>query len=282
MADSPPASRGQPAWLELPGHRTHVLAGDCHIGRMAENEIVNADSRSSRRNTVVRPEGGHYVLVDLGSTNGTYLNDRRIFKPTRLQDRDVIGVGSERYVFRQPEAEGPTTDPGEAWKNRTAVAVGLVDCWLLGILVPPDAEAATKAWGENVTTTAVRHGAGVRRLPDGGVMVHWRADRVAAETVAVALRELALQPLPGRVGMAVHHGRVRVAPGTQPAEEILLGPDVTLTHRLAAAAAQLGERWVLTEAAVRGLNSLPEARPLGEQVVAEVSGPVPLFGWRHG
>ena len=41
----------------------------------------------------------HYYLTDLNSTNGTYLNGRRIERKERLFTGDIIGIGSEDIVF---------------------------------------------------------------------------------------------------------------------------------------------------------------------------------------
>src|SRR6185312_11215811 len=91
-----------PAWIELPDGSTHELNGDCQIGRVVGNQIVNPDSRISRSHAAVQRQGKRFVLVDFGSTNGTFLNNTRISKPMTLRDGDAFVIGSHRYVFRQP------------------------------------------------------------------------------------------------------------------------------------------------------------------------------------
>ena len=88
----------QAAWIELPDQRSHVLAGDCRIGRTEENDIVNPDIRISRKHSVVQRQGNHYMLIDLGSTNGCYVNGRRVRKQV-LQNEDVLMIGKTRYRF---------------------------------------------------------------------------------------------------------------------------------------------------------------------------------------
>jgi cytochrome P450 / NADPH-cytochrome P450 reductase len=52
------------------------------IGRDPESDIVIADARVSWHHAVLRPEGGRWVLEDLGSTNGTFAGDQRV---TRIE-----------------------------------------------------------------------------------------------------------------------------------------------------------------------------------------------------
>jgi PAS domain-containing protein len=73
------------------------------IGRVRDNEICVPTPSISRKHAVIAltPEG--YVLTDLESGNGTFVNDERI-KTTRLKDGDRIRLGTHDFVFRVPGA----------------------------------------------------------------------------------------------------------------------------------------------------------------------------------
>jgi len=68
--------------------------------------------------------------IDLDSTNGTWLNGRRLVEPERLRDGDVIEIGGARFTFRDPDATLEAAhfpklvvdeETGEAWVDRCAV-----------------------------------------------------------------------------------------------------------------------------------------------------------------
>ncbi len=68
------------------------------IGRSHECDVRLADINVSRRHAEIRQEGTSYVLVDLGSTNGTEVNGRRI-RRAKLEPGDTITLGSSRLLF---------------------------------------------------------------------------------------------------------------------------------------------------------------------------------------
>jgi len=75
---------------------TIPIDGAVLIGRSPGADIVVSDDFVSGRHARVFPSGADAVLEDLGSTNGTLLNGRRITAPERLAQGDTIDVGSVR------------------------------------------------------------------------------------------------------------------------------------------------------------------------------------------
>jgi Protein of unknown function (DUF3662)/FHA domain len=71
------------------------------IGRLPECDIVISDPGASRRHaTITREDGGDYVLTDLGSTNGTLVNDEPVGEHV-LSDGDRITIGNTVLEFRR-------------------------------------------------------------------------------------------------------------------------------------------------------------------------------------
>jgi DNA-binding SARP family transcriptional activator len=88
------------ACLVLPnGVELELLARTWVIGRHPGCEIVLADPEASRRHAEVRAVRDGYLLVDLGSTNGTRVGSQEV-REHRLADGDRILVGSSELRFR--------------------------------------------------------------------------------------------------------------------------------------------------------------------------------------
>jgi len=73
-------------------------AGVASLGRDLENEVVLDDPAASRRHAEIEFKEGAYVLTDLGSINGTLVNDHRVTKQ-RLAHGDRIVVGQDEIVI---------------------------------------------------------------------------------------------------------------------------------------------------------------------------------------
>lgn len=70
------------------------------IGRSTSATIQLADREVSRRHTGIETVGTEHMLSDLGSSNGTFLNGRRIDGATPLRDGDEVTLGTTRLVYR--------------------------------------------------------------------------------------------------------------------------------------------------------------------------------------
>ena len=74
------------------GQDFRIVDGKNMIGTAADADIVLTDQYMSSRHAVLRHEDGQYILVDLDSTNGTYVNDTRCQKE-ELIDNDRVRLG---------------------------------------------------------------------------------------------------------------------------------------------------------------------------------------------
>jgi len=69
------------------------------IGRLPDCTIPVNDANVSRRHAEVRAAGQGFVLVDLGSTNGSKINGVRIDVQQLLADGDIVSVGTTHLRF---------------------------------------------------------------------------------------------------------------------------------------------------------------------------------------
>lgn len=99
---------------------TFILEGDqLSIGRDSTNEITINDAEVSRRHARLTFQGGKYVLEDLGSTNGTFVNGQRLAGPRVLKAGEVVSFGEQIVLV----FEVTTNDPGATMVSPRAAAV---------------------------------------------------------------------------------------------------------------------------------------------------------------
>jgi FHA domain len=83
------------------GESFPVRMGRNIIGRDRKSDIVINDDQASSHHAdlVFRPEEKRFILMDHNSTNGTYVNETEIEPRRDLMPKDVIRIGSQRFVF---------------------------------------------------------------------------------------------------------------------------------------------------------------------------------------
>jgi pSer/pThr/pTyr-binding forkhead associated (FHA) protein len=86
----------------------HPISHEVVIGRAEPADLLINDITVSRRHAAVRQDGHTVVVTDLGSANGTYVNDERVLDATRVADGDVIRLGAAELRVRL-DGRGPDT-----------------------------------------------------------------------------------------------------------------------------------------------------------------------------
>lgn len=72
------------------------------LGRNSDNDISINNPAVSGRHCVIEPDDGHYKLRDLGSTNGTHVNNKQV-KDALLKPRDLLLIGNVEFLFNSEE-----------------------------------------------------------------------------------------------------------------------------------------------------------------------------------
>ena len=81
------------------GRRYPLGVDTLRLGRGDDNDIRIHDNSVSRRHAVIEPDSDGYLVLDLGSTNGTFVNDSQVTTPTALRDGNFLRVGNCIYKF---------------------------------------------------------------------------------------------------------------------------------------------------------------------------------------
>lgn len=84
------------------------------IGRDVTNDVVVGDAEVSRQHSRITRTPGGYVLEDLGSTNGTFVNGERLVAPRVMNPGDLVALGetvSLTFDATSPEAAATVAQP---------------------------------------------------------------------------------------------------------------------------------------------------------------------------
>lgn len=101
--------------LHGPSGRTLLGPSVLTIGRAQSNQLVINDPKASSRHAEIHPAGQGYTIIDLGSMNGTFVNDQRLNSgtPRQLNQGDAIRIGDTTLTYIVSGAQGmgiPTSD----------------------------------------------------------------------------------------------------------------------------------------------------------------------------
>ena len=81
------------------GHDFRLYDGKNLLGTAADCDIVVTDPYLSAKHCTIRHEDGNFVLIDLDSTNGTFVNQKRVSK-MELIDNDTVRFGRTEFKFK--------------------------------------------------------------------------------------------------------------------------------------------------------------------------------------
>ncbi|MGF7398482.1 FHA domain-containing protein [Thermoanaerobacterium thermosaccharolyticum] len=85
--------------VSLSGMGSYNLFEVTTIGRAYDCDIVVENPYVSSKHAMIRKKGKKFVIQDLNSTNGTFVNGKRVKNMARIKNNDVIRLGNEEYRF---------------------------------------------------------------------------------------------------------------------------------------------------------------------------------------
>jgi pSer/pThr/pTyr-binding forkhead associated (FHA) protein len=84
--------------------RVYEVAQAAILGRLDTSDIPVKDGKASREHAKIYKQGEQFAIVDLNSSNGTFVNGEKITKRI-LKNGDEISIGTVRLLFELPEAQ---------------------------------------------------------------------------------------------------------------------------------------------------------------------------------
>lgn len=152
------------------------------IGRSPGNNLVLPDGQVSRNHALIRREGEEYLIIDLGSANGTFVNDKPVTSATPLRSQDVIRMGESVFVFH--DAADREADPVDSTRKATQRVFANVNLatlvsdvrnyTTLSAALPADGLSAILAdWFRRVGECIEAHGGNIEKFRGDSVMAYW-------------------------------------------------------------------------------------------------------------
>ena len=115
-----PQTKPKPTYMIINQQVFNINKDLITIGRKLGNDIVIHDNFVSRNHAEIRFEDGKYVLYDLGSTSGSFINNKRVVKGI-LYSGDLVLIANVSMVFidETGDMESPTEDTTERLNPQT-------------------------------------------------------------------------------------------------------------------------------------------------------------------
>lgn len=229
--------------LILPDGSEVELHGSCTFGRSEMNTVPLANDHVSRKHAVIQFQGeNEFWIVDLGSSNGTHVNGRRMSRPLALKDGDVIDMAGSRIEFR---SEAEIIEPDSLSLGSTLLSVARRNCWLMVAdivgstrmaqeLPPEEVPLVTGGWFKTCRDLIEIHEGHMNQYLGDGFFCYWEDTLDSKRQILAALRDLArLQEKatpPFRV--VLHHGMTVFGSVPTMTEQNLHGPTVNFVFRM--------------------------------------------------
>lgn len=276
------------AWLESPGRDKIVIGGNCALGRSPSNTVVLESPKVSRRHAIINLQNvGEFWLIDLGSSNGTFLNKRRVHHPVRLCNMDQITIGDTPFVFRQPEEI--TDELRTTMAQQTIRETANIPVWLLVAdienftplsrsMVSDKLALLVGSWVATCKQIVEDNHGEIDKYLGDGFLAFWHDDENGSARVAAGLQTLKeIQKNEPRFRMVLHCGLVSSGGLRSMGEESLIGKEVIFVFRMEKLAGSLGVSPLISAAAQAKLGPLMQCTSVGMHQLKGFEGEHELF-----
>jgi adenylate cyclase len=278
------------------------------VGRTPENTVCLSFSPTvSRQHAIIRCHNGYeYQLMDLGSRNGTYVNEKRVVMPVTLQSGARIRIANNDLIFEQEsDFEGGgedaatlagSMDPAQQTIHSAAILV----CDIRGFssqseILPAAAVAQLLGqWFREAGNLIQKHGGVIDKFIGDAILAYWQenpgppSESESAYWSARRLLDLAdarRWPESGKpfaVGIAVHFGRVAFGNIGLVAQRdaTIIGNAVNTAFRLESITKELGQHLLVSDDLLQALP-VPDREQfvdLGEKSLKGKNEVVRVFG----
>ncbi|NOX42330.1 MAG: FHA domain-containing protein [Gammaproteobacteria bacterium] len=258
------------------------------IGRDENSDIIINDRQVSRNHAMIRRLGkSDYYLIDSGSINGSFVNDKRMSTPTLLKNGDQITIGPAtiNFIHHEQQIEKTKIDDTESTLLMQNVNIRLITILVADIrgftTLSEEISISTLSkimseWFRRVSDLVAEKEGTVDKFIGDCVYARWEARDDVSITVINALKAAGLikklteelnqvylgPPYELKIGVGINTGRAAVGVGQ---DNTAIGDAVNLAFRLESASKELKKDVVLSQGAYQ---YLPES--LWRQAESEI------------
>ncbi len=281
------------------------IGNTASIGRTRENTVcLSFSPLVSRQHALIRCHNGwQYQLIDLGSRNGTYVNNERVVMPVVLTDGAKIRIADNQMTFVEHDDE-----PGSDTNAMTMVGsidhspvearpVALLVCDIRGFStmsekIPAEEMAQTLgAWFRETGNMVAQTAGTIDKFIGDAMLAYWGATgRGVADcgtAFASAKRMLALSDCrawpngePFKIAIALHYGRVTCSNVGVAADRdaTIIGDAVNTVFRLEGLSKELSQRVIMSGDFAEQMPDKKKYKDCGEHLLKGKAHPVRTFG----
>jgi hypothetical protein len=91
---------------QRPENRYDITKPSVNLGRASTNDIAVDNATISRQHAIIKLDQDVFRIYDLGSSNGTFVNDQQVIEPIVLQDGAIVRLGDMAFIFKVISLEG--------------------------------------------------------------------------------------------------------------------------------------------------------------------------------
>jgi adenylate cyclase len=278
------------------------------IGRTRENTVcLHFSPQVSRQHAVIRCHNGwQFQLIDLGSRNGTYVNDKRVVMPMTLENAARIRIADNLIVFAEDAGAG---EPGSEHNEATMVGsmagsiaearpVALLVCDVRGFSTMSEKVASGDlaqfigAWFREAGNLVHGSAGTIDKFIGDAMLAYWGAEQRGPEDCGAAfdtarrLQALAAERQwpsgePFRIAIALHYGRVTCSNvGLAAARDAtIIGDAVNTVFRLEAVSKEVNSATVLSHPFAEHLPKGTALEDFGERALKGKKQLVRVYGF---
>jgi len=274
------------------------------IGRTSDNTVcLSGSPLVSRQHALVRCHDGYqYQIIDLGSRNGTYVNEQRVVMPTTLADGARILIAKNELVFERVEedfssAHLEVTMAGSMAGVGSAIQpVALLVCDIRGFstmaekVSSDDLAQQLGVWFREAGNLVSKNGGTIDKFIGDAMLAYWSGCgeevdcpatlRIARQLLDLAARIKWSNGEAFRVGVALHYGSVTCGNVGVDAQRdaTIIGDAVNTVFRLESVMKELNQQILLSADFREHLSGNETLLDLGERKLKGKQQAVRIYG----